>query len=294
MYIDVLFVLNFMMDAMALLISSEILADTALPLLLRGKRGFGPGIGKILLGALAGALAGCVLTVAAKVYGVTALEEGVGAVFSGLGICGLMIGIAFHPKSLRSWIRQIVTVYATAFLTGGILDFVRAHTGAGQYFAAVAVSFFLLSCGRAVYVRLKEQTSLTCSVHIQTEGGTIRLRGLLDTGNLLTVPILGTPVSVASAQVLLDGLSEERQAQYAYIRKNHQIPEGCEKDWYLIPFHSVGCEKGLLPVLAVPHICLQTEREERVLARAMIGICEYPLSAPGRYDMILNPKLVYA
>lgn len=292
MYIDLLFALNFMMDAMVLWICAWILSDTSLPAILRRRPGFGPGSKNILLGALAGAAAGCALTVAARVYGFAFLEKGAGAVAAGIALCGGMTGIAFRPRTLRSFIRQLLTVYVAAFLLGGVLDFVQAHTGTGQYFAAVAASFLLIGFGQAVYVRVKERTADICRVNIQAGGEVIRLRGLLDTGNLLTVPGLGTPVSVVYAGALLDGLPPEQKDRYTYIREHHQIPAGGEKEWHLIPFHSVGCENGLLPVLAVPHMCVQTEQAERVIARAMVGICAHPLSASGRYEILLHPKIM--
>ncbi len=281
MYIDVLFALNFMMDAIVLL--------TVRQTLLRGrftswKRLFG--------GALAGAFGGCVLTVLGMTEGFSFLSRGFGSLCAGILLCVLMGEVAFRPKSLRGRILQILAIYGMAFLLGGMLDWLQQQLRPGSYFAAVAACFLLLTAGRYLYERLKFRAKNLCTVHIPAETGTLHLKGLLDTGNLLQAPFTKTPVSVVWADRVLQNMSPQIREQYDQIRSSHQIPEDGAEVWKLIPYHSVGCPGGLMPVLTVPYFCIQGENREAVIRKGLLGLSPGPLSSTGAYEIILNPKLL--
>lgn len=277
MYIDVLFALNFMMDTMVLLAASWMLG---LPV--RWKR--------LLLAALIGAIAGCLLTIGAQVPKIQVLQTSVGEVLSGIGLCLLMVKIAFGANTKQAWIRNVLAVYGISFLMGGMLSWLQIHMDDSRYFITVAICFVLFCLGRFFYKKFQNRTKAICEVNVQMEAGIISLKGLLDTGNLLSVPIVGTPVTVVWEGTLYPVMTSEQREQYAYIKEHWNLPEkGC---WQLIPYRSVGCPAGLLPVLKIPCMYIQTEQQETVIHNALLGLCPHPVSGSKTYEMILNPKLM--
>ncbi len=304
MYIDVLFALNFMMDIMVLLAASWTLG---LPV--KWKR--------LLLAAVVGAFGGCLLTVGAQVSGMKVLKTGVGEVLSGILLCIPMVKIAFGANTRQAWVRNVLAVYGISFLLGGMLSWLQVHMSDDYYFAAVGISFGLFCLGQFLYKRLQERTKAMCNVNVQMAAGTVSLKGLLDTGNLLAVPIVGTPVTVVWVEALYPGMTKEQQEQYTYIRDHWELPENTQMSeeikaeaevttgalktnpslsdktcWQLIPYRSVGCPAGLLPVLKVPCMFIQTEQQEAIVKNALLGLCPHPLSGSKAYEMILNPKLI--
>lgn len=302
MYIDVLFALNFMMDMMVLLAVSWML-------------GLSVSWKRLLLAACMGAVGGCFLSIGAQVSGGKVLQTNVGEGVSGVLLCILMVKLAFPANTKKTWIRNVLAVYGISFLLGGMLSCLQLHINNISYFIAVGGAFVFFCLGQFLYKKLQERTKAICKVNVQMTAGTVSLRGLLDTGNLLTMPITGTPVTVVWAEALYSGMTKKQKEQYVYIQQYWDLPgeiqigeKGTEQaakgvlktnttpsvaaSWQLIPYRSVGCPAGLLPVLKVPCMYIQTEQQERVIQNALIGLCPHPVSASKAYEMILSPKLV--
>ncbi len=100
-------------------------------------------------------------------------------------------------------------------------------------------------------------------------------RALFDTGNLLTDPVTGKPVSVV----------EETEETKKWLEK---YPE----KYKIIPYRSVGNEHGLLEGLVVDEMIIQKEKEQVVKKGAVIALYKGKLSKNGDFQMILNHSLI--
>lgn len=301
MYVDVLFALNFMMDAMVLLAVSKLLK------LRIGWR-------RLLLAAAVGALGGCMLTIGVQLESIRRIvvfqwmQTTLGEVLSGVLLCTVMTGIAFSPATKQGWVGNILSTYGLSFLLGGISSWLQQYVKDGHYFVIIATAFAIFLFGQIVFEKVRDHGKTICRVRVQMEMGTLEMQGLIDTGNLLTVPIVGTPVNVVWTEVILPGMNEKQRQQYNYICQNKQLPEvdvaqegNCLEIskslsevhcWKLIPYRSVGCQGGLMPVLTVPRMYIQTEKQEIVINNALLGLCDHPVSGSKAYEIILNPKLI--
>ncbi|MEI3209885.1 MAG: sigma-E processing peptidase SpoIIGA [Lachnospiraceae bacterium] len=99
------------------------------------------------------------------------------------------------------------------------------------------------------------------------------VRALLDTGNRLNDTFTGKAVSIVdrkTAEDLFDG----------------KIPESIR----YIPYHSIGRNRGVIPVVTLDKMCICGEEEEWI-ELPVIGISDGEISLGKEYDMILNPEV---
>ncbi len=202
-YADVLFLVNFGMDALCLCLMSR---------LLHRKLSWG----RFLLAAAVGG-----------VYGVLALFIEVGALPAFLidtVVCFLMCGLAVGMRKL--WLTGGVYVL-TSMVMGGIMTALyhwlnRAGIsellpGGEEGVSSVAFALlaavgglFTLFWGR-IFRRSESQIASEMTVTVTVNGKTITVRGMIDSGNLLTDPMDGSPVIVVKRQLLAPLLSPELQ-----------------------------------------------------------------------------------
>ena len=60
----------------------------------------------------------------------------------------------------------------------------------------------------------------------------------------------------------------------------------------IIPYHSVGKQRGLLQAAAVEEVRLYRAGQERVRKRVLIAVSEERLSQSGRWQMLLHPAIL--
>lgn len=101
------------------------------------------------------------------------------------------------------------------------------------------------------------------------QGRSLQVQAFLDTGNRLTDPVSGRPVSVIWAGAL-EGFFDGAPGVT------------------LIPYRSVGKESGLLPAVKADCICIELEGKCRELKNPLIAVSQAPLSSDGSYEMLLH------
>lgn len=112
-------------------------------------------------------------------------------------------------------------------------------------------------------------------VTLTEEGENVICRALFDTGNLLTDPISGKPVSVVEETALMKGWLEKYPQKYK-----------------IIPYQSVGKEHGVLEGIVVDELVIKKEQEQVVKKGAVVAFYKGKLSKNGDFQMILNHSLM--
>lgn len=254
LYIDVLFLVNFLMDYLLLLIAKRVLRKPA-------------SCGRICLGALAGALLTCI-TVAVRIP--SALVKGI--LFYGL-IPPVMLAAGIGVKDLRSLLRGVAALYIGGFLLGGIFTSLRQYVQVGSLFFALAVSSYYLASGvlRLLALLLHFGES-HCQVSLQFGGRRVLALAVIDTGNHLRDPLSGKAVSVVSrdmAEKLFDG----------------KLPEGMRH----IPYRTIGKHAGTIPVIMIDGLRIEGEGESWI-REPMIAVGD-DSSFGNACDVIINPDI---
>ncbi len=258
LYIDVFFFINFMMDSLLLMAVKKVLRCSV-----RNRR--------VFLGGALGAGLTCMVVA-------LPLPAAVKIPVYYAGINGVMLRIGLKVQKGRDFLKAFVILYTAAFLMGGILWAVRPWLRAGSLFFAAAVPIYYLLCGIWQYLtRLQSQNRQTCEVILYMGVEKYRVYALVDTGNGLTDPVSGEPVSVidpACARQMLEKNGENTGIRY-------------------IPYRTVSGD-GVMQVFRAGQmkIILQAEHGEYTIRHPVIGICEGQISGKEDYQMILNPDVL--
>lgn len=257
LYIDVFFLENLLTDYLLLTVTGRIL-KIRIPTVKR------------ILAAGSGSLAVCLVYLAGGQDSITGKLILYGAIAPGMVFLSL-------PGSERPlYGKAVFLLYLNGFLLGGLFGWLRGAVAFPVYpfLFFTLVSYELLKLLQKDIFRQREQEQDIRSVTIRYGKNTCTVRALLDTGNRLTDPIFGKPVSI-----LTENLKD-------------RLLGGTEPVWYPIPYHSVGRKNGYLPAFYADE--LEVETEDGVKHRTekpLLGVTKEPLSSTENYSMILHPAL---
>lgn len=113
-------------------------------------------------------------------------------------------------------------------------------------------------------------------ITLEDQGERWELTGLVDTGNHLTEPLTGRPVSI------LDWQEAEKMARFCRIQQE-------ENGYLYIPFHSVGTEKGWMMGMVMDAMIIRYQEKEIRINHPVLAVSREKLSPGDRYQMIVNP-----
>ena len=255
LYVDVLFLVNFMMDYILLLIVRKMLSCSATH-------------GNVCLGAAVGSLLTCIVVILPIPYAFVKF------VLFHMFVNTCMIRVGLKIKTIPSFVKAFIMLYIGAFLLGGIMEYFRQYVRVGSLFLLLAILGYYMVLGIWKFVSyLQRWNQIHCKVDLYLEDKKYRVRGLIDTGNGLRDPISGQPVSVL----------EQKTARKLLENKE-------EKTFRYVPYRTIGKAEGVLPVFRVDRMCVHKDSDYWIEA-PLIGISEEEISAEGEYEMILNPNL---
>lgn len=264
LYIDSVFILQMTMNLYLLSLAGQILRCTA-----THRRRW--------LGAMAGAGMSCfVLTLPFFTVG--------GRFFLGaVPVSMCMMCLTYRIHGVRRLLEASLAMAAAGFFLGGamiwILNRLRpVMKGRGGFWVTLAAGALTCRILGALLKRLmrRERDCLrTVRLKVPSLGQEIRICALVDTGNHLTDPLSGAPVSVISKRVAQSMASCLRPEKY-----------------HAVPYRSVGQPGGILPAYELPEISIEeagrTIRREGVI----VAVCDAGISPESDYQMLLHPGLL--
>ena len=262
LYVDSLFLVNFVMNLYLLLLVDRSALRTAT-------------LGRLLLGAAAGGVCGLLpfLFTGSGLFRIVCFN-----LFGTLG----MLFITFPVKSLRMFLKLFERLILYSFCMGGaLLFFIRSVPSFREHLTGI---YGILGVGGFCFLFLfifgegkRKQNSLClatlCCGEVQVE-----VTALMDSGNSLIEPISGKPVCIVEGQVL-ESLKE-------------LLPYGCRA----IPFHSIGTRRGILEGYLLPELHLEIHGinksfQEVWIAAGPQGINSGECEKADSVKMIINPLL---
>ncbi|MFA8437579.1 sigma-E processing peptidase SpoIIGA [Pueribacillus sp. YX66] len=228
-------------------------------------------------------------------------------------ICSMIIVyIAFRFKRFSYFFQNVAMFYFVTFMIGGGLIAVRfflltdsqllngiasmPFTGYGDPISwlFVAIGFPLLWFFTRERLTNMEYRSMTfeqmADVQIFIEEEIIQLKGLIDSGNLLTDPITKVPVMIMDISTVNKSLQlhELHESSLSMIDNEHP--------WYsrvrLIPFRSVGQEQQMLVALRPERIEIVHNDDKFIVKHCLVGLSKQRLSSDGDFECILHPKML--
>lgn len=191
----------------------------------------------------------------------------------------LMIKIAFKPSSLRGYQKLLETLLGYSFLVGGIL-YVLMHYLEGFADCSLGIAF-VMGTGGIIYLfcsyltERKKGNPGFCTVTLRNGQNQVTVKALLDTGNGLLEPISAKPVSVTDKEVL-----------------TRLWPEGLPELFRVVPYHTVGSTGGLMKGYLVEYMTVEQDGVPGCYENVYIAAGEQPVSVRREYEMILNPMVL--
>ncbi len=195
----------------------------------------------------------------------------------------VMIRICAKGKRGKEVMQGIAALYAVTASLGGVM-YVLYYETAGWFIwyivvrekemivlAVSAVIIVIMLYRQLLWVR--EYASCMCQFCCVVGGERIQIPGYIDSGNVLTDPYFEKPVSIVQKQYFENVLKENIQKE--------------KLKYHIIPFHSLGCEQGMLEVIIVDAIHIQCGKHFKVIQGACVGLTTQTLSSDGMYSALI-------
>lgn len=263
LYLDVLFLTNFLMNYLILRLVCKILKRPSIRI-------------RCMLGGLLGAFGVC-LVVFLPVRSILAGLLPVHVVIS-----TFMVKIGCRIKDTRNLIRGVIAMYLISFLWGGMF-FVLYQSPAAAHLRTFiflsVISYELLTFGIWLYGWQKKRRDHCCEITLYVNEKSKKVKGLYDTGNQLVDALSGKPVSVVDAGVLESMFLEP--LEYNEALKPHYIS-----------YHAVGTEEGAILVVTIDAMRIDIRGEEHMILKPALALSCENVSFTQHYQLILNPNLV--
>lgn len=273
LYIDVFFLVNFLMDSLLLFSLRRLLKCSV-------------GTGHIFLGGAAGAGLTCFIMA-------VPMPSWIRILISSVGINSAMIYIGLHIRRIKEFLRAFGLLYVTAFILGGILQALHPYIRTGSlFFAAAVLSYYVLNGCWKLVIRQRNLQKKICEVTLYMAGGEYPIRALVDTGNVLTDIVTGEPVSIIGKTLVKrvwgDSFGIWAVQDWEKDDSVKEIPEQVKVRY--IPYKTVN-GSGVMPVIRAEKMCIHM-REEYWQETPLIGISSEELAEQEEYQMILNSDIL--
>ncbi len=242
---------------------------------------------RIVLASLAGALSACtiLLNIPSKIIGILIK----------ITVAAIMTIIAFEIKSRRMFLKIMLILTTVTFGFAGAMIGIKNIMSTNSIsvsnytvyldISPLALILFTLVC----YVLLslcskiiakKTQRKSFCRLTICSEGKTVTIDGLLDTGNNLTEPFSGLPVVVVSEKSIYNLIPEG-------VKSFGTANSGSAGKIRLIPYSSVG-GNGLLAGFMPDSITVESEGKEKKTENVYIAVADRESEMPA----LINPDIL--
>lgn len=264
LYIDSVFILQLFTNLCLLSLAGQIMRRTAT------RR-------RTWLGAAAGAGMNC-LGLALPVFTV-----GVRLLLLSVPVSMCMMCLVYRIYGVRNLFKASLVMASAGFFLGGVMIWILNRLrlvmrGSGGLFLTLTVgtaSYLVMRFLLQRLMRKREENLRTVRFYVPALGQEVCVRALVDTGNHLSDPISGAPVSVISkktARCLHSCLSQEK--------------------FHAIPFRSVGKDRGILCAYELPEIAIEEAGYMLKREHVIVAVCDAGISENSEYQMILHPGLL--
>lgn len=304
LYIDIIFLVNFIMDMIILIILKKLLKLKSTVL-------------RIICAGATGGIGACIIAIAN--FNSIILKF----ILMYIVISSLMLIIAFTYRDFKNLLKSIFMLYVITFFLGGILNSLYYHFNIGFYFSELIrgklydnrnVKYYLYSAlFTFVIVKIliffyqytKTELKNIYEVEIIMEDKKLTGFGLLDTGNDLREPLTNKPVIIGEYEFIKEIIPDcLKEIIVSYNKQENNLESSGKnklytelKDKYMvkikiIPYHSIGKKNGNLIGIIFDEVNIKIENNVVSNKRVIVAIHLDELSTKEEYQFILHKKLL--
>lgn len=299
-YPDIIFVLNFILDFLLILLLKKVNRKSSKFLRM---------VGAAAIGGIIAAITGCFLW----------MNPFLRFLLMYVLAAALMVMIAFGRLKWLDLLRQILSLYLITYFVGGFINSLLYYTnlklllvqiGNGIIFSniswkiimiAVLILTPLILLIFKLFYWYKNHMPQLFDLELVMEKTKILTKGLLDTGNCLFDPIQKKPVMVMEnsllEKLLTQGFLQELEEVKSYLHKDDfDVTKLNMTDEHLlrlkfIPYRTVD-KNGLMLGLVLDQVLIHTGKETIHHEKVIAAICDNRLSGKDSYHVILHKGLV--
>lgn len=282
-YIDVLFLVNWVMNMLILWATSSF-----------------SGAGASMTKLSAGAAVGAGYSIVVALLPGTLLDSAVPK----LAILLIMVIVSFSPRTLAECLRFASFFLTLCFSVAGAALAVGQFTGLlshGPAWVAVLGGAALATTGlRLLADRFKRQSSLPTTVNAMVRVGdqTANLVAFVDTGNQLRDPLSGWPVIIAEMGAVECLMPDDVKAAFRSVSSADGFGLAAlgATSWAnrlrALPFDSIGFHNGILPGFRPDSIIVTVAGHVPVERSAVIAVYTRRLSSDSAYNALVGSEIV--
>lgn len=223
----------------------------------------------------------------------------------------LIVRIAFKTKSTKKFLKNITIFYLVSFAFGGCVfalmyffqpQMAQMRNGVfvGVYPLKIgviggAIAFFIVQISFKIVKNKTTPKDMIYDIEIFINSKSVKIKALLDTGNLLQEPITGFPVIVAEhtslqsiiPKEILNNIEKIIGGDISEITPNTETSKIISR-FRIIPFSSLGKQNGLLLGIKADSVNIILDEKNENVNNVIIGIYDKSFTKNGMYSAIFG------
>lgn len=203
---------------------------------------------------------------------------------------GAMVLASYGIHGYHTAMRTIMVFYFLALLLAGVWQLLM-HYLHMAFLCSMFAGYAIVWMGVEVWRRIKNKTQFLYDVTIAKGGRTVNIKGFLDSGNQLVMPVTGKPVQVVDLEAIGRLLSREEMEELERMIRMETTGESSGGFTY-IPYHSIGREQGIMPVMILDEVYIKHGESAWNTKKVAAAISKTAVSGRGEYQMILHPQIL--
>ena len=226
-----------------------------------------------------------------------------------LSIC--MVWLAFDSENYKILFKDLLMFYLISFVFGGcsfaLIYFispekVKIHNGVlvGMYpievtLIAGVVAFIVIQIAFKITKNKLSAEDMICNIEISFCDKKIKVKTLIDSGNMLRDPISGYPVVVVEREKIEKILPKELIEEINLIEGGDALANTMpdyETKIRLIPFSSLGKQNGMLIGIKVEKIKVIFKEKEEYVDNVIIGIYDKKITKENKYNALIGLEII--
>ncbi|QSZ27927.1 sigma-E processing peptidase SpoIIGA [Aceticella autotrophica] len=212
----------------------------------------------------------------------------------------LIIAISFKIQRIADFIRLLSIFYLITFIIGGTafaLIYLVNFNFNQIIISAIIISVLLIYINWGYITKRNTNSVLIHVLKINVLNMSRDIKAIIDTGNSLCDPLSNRPVIVVEYDAIKELLPEGIKMLYKNGQFNDlfKIPDVIHEDGWInrlriIPFMSLGMDKGLL--LGFKPDFVNVDNNKKDIKDVIVGICFNKLNKSGEYEALIGPEIL--
>lgn len=270
-YLDIYFLENFLLNLLVLELTDHI-------------GGYRVSLFRKIAGAFLGSIGDCLL-ILTPVHKIS--------FFYGIGQAAVllcMVLFVFSMKRKQMILQKIWICLLLRLTMEGCMNLLAEYTKL-PFIVCMLTGFLFVLILELCRKKSREEEKVFYEVIISYKERRKTFTALLDSGNQLTHPLSGKAVHILDYTIVEELLEEDEKEELEKLLHLQSIekPSGI---FSLIPFRTIGMERGLMPVMVIDTIWIRCGENIKETKDCLAAISKVAVSSTGKYQMILHPDIL--